>query len=401
MSPDLTRAGSELVGREHELALLETWLERPTGAHVIFNYGESGIGKTRLWRRGLELARARGCTVLCSRPAHAEAGMRFAALGDFLNGVAGEDLDALATPQRTALREVLLEVGRDGSAESDAAGSRPVSVGFLALLKRLAGQRPAVLAIDDTQWLDEGTRAVCQFAFRRLTAEPVLVFATYGTGMFGLEREPAFPRDAPEEHLTAVQLTPLTDDDIRVLLSKRSLEGWPRSLIHEAARTAGGNPRLALELTWRSETHDRDDSVVVPDWLTRWVASRLDGVSEYAVEALRGAAHLDSASVDHLERLLGRPAVPSVDELRATGLVDVAGGEVTFVRPAVAAALRESTAADSRRSLHARLAAVASESAERLRHLALAAVGHDDTLAGTLEVASRELESEGDALRGC
>ncbi|MBO0691108.1 MAG: AAA family ATPase, partial [Candidatus Dormibacteraeota bacterium] len=400
MSHDLTRAGSELIGRERELGVLEAWLQRPTGARVIFNYGERGIGKTTLWRRGVELARARGCTVLSARPAQAEAAMRFTALGDFLHGVAGEDLDALATPQRTALREILLEVGREGSAEGEAGASRPVSVGFLALLKRLAGQRPAVIAVDDAQWLDEATIAVCQFAFRRLAAEPVLVLATYGTGMFGLEREPSFPCDAPEEQLTALQVAPLADDDISLLLGRRSLEGWPRSLIYEAARTVGGNPRLALELTRRSETHDRDDALVLPDWLTRWVASRLAGVSESATEALRGAAHLDAPSVDQLQRLLGRPGVPRVDELRETGLVDVAGGEVTFVHPAVAAALRESTDADSRRSLHERLAAVANGRAERLCHLALATVGHDDALARTLEAASRELEGEGDAQRG-
>jgi hypothetical protein len=93
MSLYLTGGGSELIGRERELAVVESWLQRPAGPRVIFIYGERGIGKTTVWRRGLELARARGCAVLSSRPAQAETGMRFAALGDLLHGVGGEDLE--------------------------------------------------------------------------------------------------------------------------------------------------------------------------------------------------------------------------------------------------------------------------------------------------------------------
>ena len=79
--------------------------------------------------------------------------MRFAALGDLVQSVAREGLEALAAPLRDALRAVLLDISRD-----------PASLGVLALLKRLTSDRPVVIAMYDMQWLDEATTEVFRFA---------------------------------------------------------------------------------------------------------------------------------------------------------------------------------------------------------------------------------------------
>jgi hypothetical protein len=61
----------ELIGREDELRLLQVFLDvrELDGPRALVLEGEAGIGKSMLWLRTLELARARGLRVLSSRPA--------------------------------------------------------------------------------------------------------------------------------------------------------------------------------------------------------------------------------------------------------------------------------------------------------------------------------------------
>ena len=59
-----------------------------------------------------------------------------------------------------------------GEAEIDA-DDRAVSAAFLAALRRLAGERPLCLAVDDVQWLDAASLAALSYALARLDGEPV------------------------------------------------------------------------------------------------------------------------------------------------------------------------------------------------------------------------------------
>lgn len=58
-----------LIGRTEELGRIARRLEA-TGSLLL--EGEGGIGKTTLWRAGVELARASGCQVFTAAPAEAE-----------------------------------------------------------------------------------------------------------------------------------------------------------------------------------------------------------------------------------------------------------------------------------------------------------------------------------------
>ena len=82
------RVPSEVIGREQELAELTSHLaavgELPT---VFLLEGEPGIGKTILWRAGLELALSHRYRALRATPASAETRLSFAALGDLLEPV--------------------------------------------------------------------------------------------------------------------------------------------------------------------------------------------------------------------------------------------------------------------------------------------------------------------------
>ena len=94
---------TEIIGREEELAELRRFLDAADRVPAAFLMeGEPGIGKTVLWRAGVELARARHFRVLTAIPAPAETRLSFAALADLLGpAVAGRSgRDALVGPCR-------------------------------------------------------------------------------------------------------------------------------------------------------------------------------------------------------------------------------------------------------------------------------------------------------------
>ena len=79
---------SELVGRDDELGRVLEFVSRPSaGARAMVIRGEAGIGKTTLWRTGLQSDGARGLTVLSARCVHAELPLGLAGLSDLLHNV--------------------------------------------------------------------------------------------------------------------------------------------------------------------------------------------------------------------------------------------------------------------------------------------------------------------------
>ena len=55
-----------IVGRDEELAVLDSFFERPLPTALLID-GEAGIGKTILWQEGIQRAETRGYRVLCGR----------------------------------------------------------------------------------------------------------------------------------------------------------------------------------------------------------------------------------------------------------------------------------------------------------------------------------------------
>jgi len=91
----------DVVGRERELALVDAFFEKGLPAALVVE-GEAGIGKTALWRAGVDAASERGFRLLRCAPTGEEAQLAFAGLSDVLAPV--QDLfTALPEPQRRAL----------------------------------------------------------------------------------------------------------------------------------------------------------------------------------------------------------------------------------------------------------------------------------------------------------
>jgi AAA ATPase domain len=173
-----TRAApsGSLFGRERELARIHGLLDATaTGPAGLMLEGAPGIGKTTIWRAGVAAALERGRFVLQARPAQAECDLSFSGLGDLLQP-ALEHLGTLAPPRRRALEAALF------LASHETPDARVLGLATIDLLHLLAEERPVMVAIDDTQWLDRPSRDTLAYAFRRFQREPVALLSTRRPG---------------------------------------------------------------------------------------------------------------------------------------------------------------------------------------------------------------------------
>ena len=160
---DNRHMGGAVVGRDEELAAIEKFVAAGSWPRTLLLSGDAGMGKTTLWRAGVEQADAEGHTVLTARPLEAEAKLAYAGVGDLL-AARHDAFTDLPAPQAHALRAaLLLEEPSSGSVDE-----RAVSLGFLGVLRALAQARPVLVAVDDVQWLDRASARVLFFSARRL-----------------------------------------------------------------------------------------------------------------------------------------------------------------------------------------------------------------------------------------
>src|SRR5919201_6562070 len=141
---------SSVIGRGAELAALNGFLRaegHSAGALVL--EGEAGIGKTTLWRAGIEMA-CSSYRVLVARAAASEVESPFATLAELLDERAAGVLPNLPLPQRRAL-EVALLLTEPGEA---APQPHAIASGFLSAVRLLAAEGALLLALDDVQWID-------------------------------------------------------------------------------------------------------------------------------------------------------------------------------------------------------------------------------------------------------
>jgi DNA-binding CsgD family transcriptional regulator len=118
----VAESDAAVVGREHELAVIHSFVgERSRPAALVLD-GNAGIGKTILWEAGVAAASAAGGRVLRCRPALAETQLAFAAVADLL--------DEGRTVLEAALQQAV------GAGHEDAQGS---CLYHLADLERRAG----------------------------------------------------------------------------------------------------------------------------------------------------------------------------------------------------------------------------------------------------------------------
>ncbi len=377
-----------VVGREEQLEALLVLLDDaehlPALAVVA---GEAGIGKTAFWLAAMDAGTAGGYLPLSCRPTEAETAYSFAGLADLVGGVADDVLARLPAPQQRAL-EAALGITEAAASNDD----RLVAFAFLSALKSLAEERRLLLGVDDLQWLDEPSLALLRFALPRLGQAQVATLMTV--------RGAVPPWLRRQESVHELELGPLSVGAIHELLRGRLDMELPRPVLLRIWETSGGNPFFALELARALERRggriEAGAELPVPETLEDLVAERLQALSPEADEACRVVAASAEATIQLVELSVDHADVGVEAALQAR-VLELDGERLRFTHPLLASAISARTVGERKRSLHGRLASVASDPEERARHLALAASGPSAQVAETLDAAARHARARGSA----
>ena len=385
----------ELVGRESEMERLRSLLEGlDEGARAVVIRGGPGIGKTALWRRGIESAAEAGARVLVTRCVEGEIPLVLGAIVDLLATPFGEVADELPAPQRRALAVAL-------GLEEPLEPTEPLTLARAAVeaLRILSTRASVLVAIDDVQWLDPGSQRVLAFVVRRLADAPVAVLATLRADS-GLADPLALADALGPSGFGEIELGGLTAGAIQHLLRTRLDVRLPRPLLTRVHRTSGGNPLWALELTRilpaRADTAGAP--LPVPDSLQELVSARVASLPQELIPLVRLVSILERPTLAQLARALSSEgnARRLVDAAYARAVLDVAAdGVVRFAHPLLASAVYAVIAPDERRKLQYHAAEIADDEEERARHLALAASAPDAAVASTLDAAAARAAARG------
>lgn len=383
-----------VVGRETELEALRSFLGAVDRPASFFLKGEAGIGKTTIWQAAVANARQRSFRVLASRPAGSELQLSFASLGDLLAGALADVEDELPAPQRRALRIALLLDDPGGSPPD----RRAIGLGILGVLSRLSLSSPVLVAIDDAQWLDRPTADALQFALRRLGQQPVaLMVAARVDADASLED---LTRAFPEDRRFGLGVGPLSVAAVQRLVRSRLGIGLTRPVLLRVHEASGGNPFYALELAGALGPAGAGlwpgGQLPVPATLRQLVAGRIAALPKAAQELVLAAALLSDPRVTALRTLSGARHV--ADGVRAAveaGVLELDGDRISFTHPLLASAVYADAGPDGRKSMHRRLAGIATDPEAQARHLALAADGREPEVAVALDRGAQQASKRG------
>jgi predicted ATPase len=308
-------AGTELVGREAELADLRQFVdalaEGPSGAIIR---GEAGIGKTMLWRAALEAGEQSGADVLATRCAEAEMPLALGGVGDLIETALAEAADKLAEPQRRALA---VAVGQEAPPD-EAPDPTTLPRAFLACLRTLATRSPVLVAIDDVQWLDPPSQRILAFAARRLGDAQVGILVTQ-------RGDAGDPLDLPhafEERVAEIRVGPLSVGALNHLIRTRLGLRIPRPTMARVHQASGGNPMFALEFAQLSASSA--GPLPLPSSLEELVRDRVAGLPPSVLSLLAATAAAERPTSAVLARAVDEGEC-ALDEAIAAGAVARAG----------------------------------------------------------------------------
>ncbi len=377
--------GTSLLGRSAECARLDALLAAVAcgESQALILRGQAGVGKSALLDYLVE--RAYGMQVVRATGVEVEMELPYAGLQQLCAPLLPH-LDKLPSPQQNGL-EVVFGL-REGAAPT------PFLVGLatLAIFSEASMLSPLVCVVDDAQSLDRSTAFVLAFAARRMLADQVgIVFAARETGE-ELKALPemevrGLPRDAARSLITAA--TPMT------------LDASIRDRIVEETR---GNPLALLELprgltaTELAGGFGLAATQAVPRRIEESFLHRIDGLSDEARLLMLVAAAEpvgDPLLLARAARSLGI-TISTVDS-ETDGLLEI-GERVTFRHPLVRSAVYRSAALDTRRQVHAALAAATDARLDpdrRAWHRAAAAVEFDEVVADELELSAGRAQTRG------
>jgi DNA-binding CsgD family transcriptional regulator len=369
---------SAFVGRIDELAALAEVagaIRRDEVAAAVV-IGDPGSGKSRLLAEATaRIEPPNQFPIVGYEP---ESEVPLASAADFLRALAG------VTSHGRGLEALVF------AAEEDASPLEPIRV-FEAAHRALSAVGPALVLVDDLQWVDDLSLALLHYVVR--AAE------TSGDSLACIvaarpSRKATSFADSVA-HVTRLELGPLTSDEALMLaktLAPNIGDEAARMLVEDSA----GSP-FWLEALARTGGAEADAG--------RLVTARLRGTSTDAAALLAllaiAARPLALASVAELNDWSEERAEQAARELVARGIAVESGGAVQLAHDLIRAATERQVPDEQRVRIHSRvgdwLVAIAGNDVRRLRE----ALGHRHAAGlGSLELANRLVRSPQRTLLG-
>ena len=384
------RTDQHAIGRDEELAAVAAFL-RGSAATALVIEGEAGIGKTTLWRHGIQVAESETFRVLAASPTESEMQLPFAAIGDLFDEVIETVLKDLPDPQRQALEGALL-LRAPSEAPVD---RRAVAVAVIGALRLLATDARLVLAIDDVQWLDAASRHALEFALRRLADVDICVLLTRRT-LHEDERLPLLLDRAQELDVGRIAVGGLSLGATAAVLRDRLEVSFRRPTLRRIHEVSGGNPFFALELGGAfARSGDSTAELPLSSSLRELVLQRVATLPFPTIDALRVVAALSDPAQAAVDQALGGESNELLRPAREAQVLEVRAGRLHFTHPLLRAAVYGETTASERKALHTRLAKLDISLEERARHAALSTDVPDTEIAVMLDAAAEAVARRG------
>jgi DNA-binding CsgD family transcriptional regulator len=387
-----------IAGRDAELASLREFVESVSGGAVaLVLEGEAGMGKTTLWRAAVEHADELGLTVLQAQPAESETTLSFAGVGDLLDPVLDIALERLPAAQRNALSRALAL----GDEEGPAVEPRALRVALMNVLRGLAEERPVLVAIDDSQWLDYASSAGLAYGMRRFRAERIGLLLSRRSGVESVLLNELL-RSPARERLMRIHVGPLDVASLGRVVQEHLGASLPRPLLAEVHQAAGGSPFYGLEIVRMLQRSDisieAGQQLPVPESLHDLVRGRLLALPRESRDFLLAASAHAHPTVPLTEAASGVTRESGLSPALEARLVELDGDRIRFTHPLLAAGAYETGDTLRRYEIHERLAELLDDPEARAWQLAACATEADEETAQTLVGAAIHARARG-ALR--
>lgn len=325
------RSAAPLVGREEELALLETALDlvRRDGKPMLVTIvGDAGLGKSRIVDEFTARTRARGTRVVIGRSLPYDTASPSAAVEEMVRGALVLDPD-IDDPDiaRAWISERLKPLGV-GNADQVLSflglGDGPARGGQAALLRtawvlleeRARAEGVLVLALHEMHWADV---TVLQFAYELMNGDAPILAICLGRPEL-LDRLPDWKMRAGTIFLDLEPLPPARAEELLDTLAP-DLHPAVRGSVLERA---GGNPFFIEELARLMIGRPSGESLQVPSSVQALVTARIDQLGERQKRVLQDAAVVGTRFWGGaLERLGSTDTAAVLGELLAGAWIEV------------------------------------------------------------------------------
>jgi adenylate cyclase len=372
------RREATLVGRQHEVSMLDETLGRAIGGRgsVMAVKGPPGIGKSRITREVEAIAKRRGVEVISTFCESHSSGIPFHAVAGLFRGFFG--VGGLAREQARAktratlpdfdpgdlvLLDELLGIGdvelNEGDIDPDARRRRLTNLLGTALLARGA----ALYIIEDAHWIDAVSESMLTDFISVVPGTHALALITY---------RPEYRGPLQAEDTMTLSLAPLDASQASALTAE--LLGSDPSVARLAAQVAergAGNPffteeivrdlaeRNVLDGERGSYTSKGHAEVAVPATVQATIAARIDRLGAAAKHTLHAASVIGSRfDAELLSAVLGDVILGELVEAELIERLTMSPrAEYAFQHPLMRAVAYESQLKSDRAQLHRSIAA--------------------------------------------